>query len=122
VGEAVNAKGKTDMLVRYEGQNAFVGECKFWGGKKAYLETIDQLLGYLTWRDSKAAVLCFNQNREHEKVLQEIRESTAQHPCFVRPNKNTREGVFQFDFHLPGDEHRGVQLAVLCFHFPPGPA
>jgi len=24
---------------------------------------------------------------------------------------------FDFDFHLPNDETRGITLAVLCFHF-----
>jgi hypothetical protein len=29
-GETENGAGKTDILVRYEDRNAFIGECKFW--------------------------------------------------------------------------------------------
>ena len=56
-GETFNKAGKTDILVRHEGTNVFVGECKFWKGIKAFRDTIDQILGYLTWRDSKAAII-----------------------------------------------------------------
>ena len=44
-GETFNKKGKTDILLRYQGSNIFIGECKFWRGKKSLLKTIDQLLG-----------------------------------------------------------------------------
>ncbi|MGB0945123.1 MAG: glycosyltransferase, partial [Marinomonas sp.] len=35
----------------------FIAECKFWKGVDSLLKTISQLLGYLTWRDSKVAVI-----------------------------------------------------------------
>jgi len=118
-GETFNKKGKTDILVRYEGANAFVGECKFWNGLKAFHETIDQILGYLTWRDSKAAVLCFVGNKELRPVLEQISTGTPQHPCFVRLESKRSESWTQFEFRLKSDPTRNVHLAVLCFHFPP---
>lgn len=57
-GETFNKTGKTDILLRHERSNVFIAECKFWTGKKGLLNTITQLLGYLTWRDSKAAESC----------------------------------------------------------------
>ena len=62
-GETFNYDGKTDILVRSGSRNVFVGECKVWGGPKILTETIDQVLGYLTWRDAKAAIILFNRNR-----------------------------------------------------------
>ena len=62
-GETFNAEGKTDILVRHEGRNIFIAECKFWRGDKGYTDTIDQLLGYLSWRDTKAAIIIFNRNK-----------------------------------------------------------
>jgi|ERR1700682_37037 len=62
-GETFNKSGKTDILMRYEGKNVFVAECKFWGGQKKHFETIDQALSYLAWRDSKAAIICFVKNK-----------------------------------------------------------
>ena len=43
-GETFNYEGKTDILIRQEGRNLFIAECKFWGGPKVLTETINQLL------------------------------------------------------------------------------
>ena len=56
-GETFNKRGKTDILVRSVDKNEFVGECKFWHGQAGFLETISQLLNYLSWRDNKTAVI-----------------------------------------------------------------
>jgi hypothetical protein len=118
-GETFNKKGKTDILIRHESSNIFVGECKFWKGLKAFHETIDQILGYLTWRDSKAAILCFVNNKELNPVLEQISKGTPQHQCFVRLESKRIESWTQFEFRLKSDPTRNVHLAVLCFHFPP---
>lgn len=118
-GESFNKKGKTDILIRHEGSNIFVGECKFWGGLKAYHKTIDQILGYLTWRDSKAAIVCFVDKKELNPVLDQISSRTPQHPCFIRLESTKAESWLRFEFRLKSDPTRNVHLAVLCFHFPP---
>ena len=74
-GETFNGEGKTDILIRVEGKNIFVAECKFWSGEKAFLATIDQLLSYLCWRDTKAAVVVFNRNAGFSAVLAKIAEA-----------------------------------------------
>ena len=117
-GETFNKKGKTDILIRHEKANVFVAECKFWSGIKAFHKTIDQLLSYLTWRDSKAAVVSFVRNKELTPVLEAIEKETPSHGCFVKSQGKKRDGWFMFEFHLPGDPGRSVQLAVLVFHFP----
>jgi hypothetical protein len=117
-GETFNKAGKTDILIRHEGKNVFVAECKFWSGVSGYYETIDQILRYLTWRDSKAAVICFIQNKELDPVLRQIESETAKHVCFAKRHKKTDDGWYDFDFHLKDDATRNVKLAVLCFHFP----
>jgi hypothetical protein len=58
-----SAQGKTDILIRIDGKNIFIAECKFWTGPKGFTETIDQLLGYLSWRDTKAAIVMFNRKK-----------------------------------------------------------
>jgi hypothetical protein len=118
-GETFNKKGKTDILVRYETSNVFVGECKFWKGFKAFHETIDQILSYLTWRDSKAAIICFVNNKELNPVLEQISTGAPQHPSFVRLESKKSESWTQIEFRLKTDLTRNVHLAVLCFHFPP---
>lgn len=115
-GETFNRTGKTDILIRHEKSTVFVAECKFWHGIKAFHETIDQALKYLTWRDSKAAIICFIRNKNLGPVLQQIDAETPNHPCFVKHKGHKSEGWFNFEFHLLDDETRSVQLAVLCFH------
>jgi hypothetical protein len=41
-GETFNHLGKTDILIRAEGKNIFIAECKFWRGEKQFVETVDQ--------------------------------------------------------------------------------
>jgi hypothetical protein len=83
-GETFNFQGKTDILIRFEGKNVFIAECKFWKGEKALLATIDQLLSYLSWRDTKAALLIFNRNADFSAVLVKFRETVPNHPLFKR--------------------------------------
>lgn len=68
-GETFNKKGKTDILIRENGQNIFIAECKFWHGEKEFKDAIDQLLGYTSWRDSKTALLIFNKNKNFTSVV-----------------------------------------------------
>jgi len=120
-GETFNKKGRTDILVRHDGSNAFVAECKFWGGLKTFHSTIDQLLGYLTWRDSKAALISFVQETRIAPILEVIATGTPRHPCFVRLESKQGESWRQFEFRLPTDSGRNVHLTVLTFHFPAPP-
>ena len=117
-GETFNKSGKTDILLRHEGKNIFIAECKFWRGKSSFLSTIDQLLGYLTWRDSKAAIILFVENKEFSSVLTTIKETTPNHPNYLREVGNTEETWFNLILHLEGDREREVKLAILVFHFP----
>lgn len=117
-GETFNLAGKTDILIRHEGKNVFVAECKVWTGSKGHFSTIDQVLSYLTWRDSKAAIVYFVSNKNLDPVFQEIEKSTPSHPCFVKFDGQGDDGWFNYQFHLPEDHTRGVKLAILCFHLP----
>lgn len=117
-GETFNRKGKTDILLRHQNSNLFVAECKFWKGRKAYLQTLDQLLGYLTWRDSKAAVVVFADTKDITTPLQGIREATPEHPQFLKFQGQVTDSWFEYRFHLPNDPHITVHLAVLVVHVP----
>jgi len=117
-GETFNRGGKTDILLRYEKQNVFVAECKVWRGPAQHGPTIDQLLSYITWRDSKTAIIYFVHNKKIVDVLGSIETETPKHPCFVRPTGKREESWFGYVFHLPGDTGRHVKMNILCFHMP----
>jgi hypothetical protein len=43
--ETFNGSGKTDILIRVDGKNVFIAECKFWKGPDSLHKAIDQLRG-----------------------------------------------------------------------------
>lgn len=117
-GETFNKSGKTDILVRHEKSNIFVAELGVWDGPKGLLDKLTQLLGYLTWRDSKAALVVFVRNKEFTPVLKQIEEALPKHPTFLRSVERRDETWFTYRVCLQGDRDREIQLAVLAFHLP----
>lgn len=117
-GETFNVNGKTDILLRHNGKNVFIAECKFWKGPKHYRETIDQLLGYTAWRDTKTAILVFNRGTAMSTVLAGVESETIAHSNFKRKIAWKHESGFRFVLHHPGDENREFFLTVLVFDVP----
>lgn len=117
-GETFNKNGKTDILIRHQKSNVFVAECKFWGGKAKHLETITQLLSYLTWRDSKTALIYFVNRKEIIPVLDEIKKSTHAHAQFGKLLSQRDNSWSMFEMCLPSDKDCKIQMAVLAFHIP----
>lgn len=117
-GETFNASGKTDILLRIEGKNAFIAECKFWKGKNGYSDTIDQLLSYSSWRDTKTAIFIFNRNLDTSKVLNEIESATQGHKNYKRTLAWPHESAWRFVMHHPTDTNRELIMTVLVFDIP----
>lgn len=117
-GETFNSEGKTDILVREGDRNVFIGECKFWDGAKVLTETIDQVLRYASWRDTKTAILLFNRNRDLTRVLAQISPTVVEHPSFVREINYGGETEFRFLLLRPDDKERELTLTVLVFEVP----
>jgi len=118
-GESFNKRGKTDILVRNGGANEFVGECKFWRGKSVYLDTISQLLGYLSWRDTNTAVIIFVPNNDFSSVLEKVAEHTEEHPLFLRATVMCDKTWQNFEFRMIEDASNIVNVAVMLYHIPP---
>jgi hypothetical protein len=85
--EKFNRQGKTDILIRVDGRNVFIAECKVWHGPQAFHETVDQLLGYLSWRDSKTAILLFVRDVKISTVVSQIPTLLQKHTAF-KESKN----------------------------------
>lgn len=117
-GETFNVNGKTDILLRANGRNVFIAECKFWKGPKHYRETIDQLLGYTAWRDTKTAILVFNRGTAMSTVLEGVAGETIAHKNFKRKLDWKHESGFRYVFHHVGDINREFILTVLVFDVP----
>lgn len=118
-GETFNYQGKTDILISYEGKNVFIAECKFWGGERLFLETIDQLIDrYVSWRDTKTAILIFNRNQNFTDVLSTIENAMPKHRYFKKTLGKSNETTFKYLFHQSEDTNREIQLTVMVFNMP----
>ena len=121
-GETFNYEGKTDILIRANGKNIFIAECKYWDGAKKFIETIDQLLGYVSWRDTKTAIIIFNRNRNFSQVLGAIPDSVRSHANFKKEVDDNGEGRSRYVLAHRDDKNRELTLTVMAFDVPqPGP-
>lgn len=119
-GETFNRGGKTDIILKYakDGSNLFVAECKFWHGASEFHKAISQLFDrYLTWRDSKAALMLFVTNKDFTNVIDNIKKEATKHPYFLKSVGTRGETSFSFYFHLPQDKDKTVFLEIIAFHY-----
>jgi hypothetical protein len=115
-GESFNKAGKTDILYQVNGSNELIAECKFWGGEKGFLATLDQLLRYLTSRDRQVAVILFVRNKDFTSVTNDIPQYAAKHPNYVR-HLNDVDATWQnYEFNLPVDAGCKIQVAIQLYH------
>lgn len=117
-GETFNYEGKTDILIRENGKNLFIAECKFWSGAAALKETINQILGYLSWRDTKTAIFIFNRNKDFTNVLSQISDVVKEHPNFEKEIDYDSETGFRFIFNHTNDKNRKLYLTLIAFNIP----
>src|SRR6266550_631819 len=117
-GETFNVSGKTDILIRQDDRNLFTGECKIWDGPKSLTDAINQVLGYLAWRDTRAAVVIFVRRMDFGAVVEKIPTTVTQHPHYRRELGQKGAAEWHYRFVLPGDATRELTLAVIAFHLP----
>ena len=117
-GETFNSEGKTDILIRADGRNVFIAECKYWTGPKSLLAAIDQILGYLTWRDTKASILVFCRNTKFTMTLSSIAAAVPTHSNFKRELNRVSETHVRYLFRQKNDADRDLYLAVQAFCIP----
>ena len=116
IGEVFRGSGKTDICIETDTRAAFVGECKLWTGPASLTGALDQLLRYLTWRDSKASVIVFNtRNRNFSKILPAIPDAIGGHALFVRDLPCEETGEWRVLMRSEEDEGRRVTVHVFLF-------
>lgn len=121
-GETFRQRGKTDLLVPYQDGALFVAEVKVWSGPKSLSDAIGQLLSYLTWRDSKAALIVLVRQQGFSEILTQVPAIVRAHPQWSS-DVTGGEAVARFGYKLslPQDPSRKVRLTVLLFHLPDVP-
>jgi hypothetical protein len=120
-GELFNGSGKTDILIRVDDRNIFIGECKVWSGPKTMEQALDQLFGYLVWRDTKAAILLFVRNKDVSAVIRKAIDKIREHPNHKRSKTHEEIDAEQYEFTMcaTGDREREIHLALIPFALRP---
>jgi hypothetical protein len=114
-GEVFNGAGKTDILIREDDRNVFIGECKIWSGPRNFTAAVDQLLSYSTWRDTKAALLIFIKGGDVTAITKTAIVAMEEHPNFKRRGKHDNEDRSDFVLHANGDPNREIKVALMLF-------
>jgi len=116
LGEAFSNRGKTDIYMVVPEGGIFIAECKMWNGQHVIGEALDQILGYLTWRDAYGVILLFSRNVGFSAVLDAI-------PVNIKEFSTLRGDVSQVDKHhwsarhiLPSDEKQTVEIHYLVYN------
>lgn len=122
-GEVFNYNGKTDILICEQDRTIFIAECKLHARRsKKSVETVvrdalDQLLdNYLTWRDTKAALLLFIRNADLTTVMSKAVATIEAHPNYKREGAIANDERHDVVLHANGDPNREIRLAFLPFH------
>jgi hypothetical protein len=92
-----------------------VGECKWWSGPKAAGEALDQLLGYVPWRDEKAALILFIDRVNATAAVDAAAQAIIEHDAHLRAGPTTSDPSARRNFVLssPSDSDREIHLALL---------
>lgn len=116
LGEAFSKQGKTDIYMVVPEGGIFIAECKIWQGQHVINEALNQILGYLTWRDAYGVVLLFSRNKGFSGVLNSI-------PAAIKEFTSLRGEVLAIDKHhwsakhiLPEDEQQTVEIHYLVYN------
>jgi len=116
-GETFRRSGKTDIRIEEENRAAFVAECKVWKGPKTLAESIDQLLGYLTWRDCKTAIVVFDKDvAGFTGLLEKIAPTIETHSRFMKMIPIEQPGEWRCIFRSKEDDARLVHIHVFVFN------
>ena len=121
-GETFNGIGKSDILIRAADKNIFIAECLVWDGEAKFRKKLDdQLLNYVVWRDTKAALIVFNRTKNLTSVVKTIDACLSKHPQFVRNIARASETELRYEFRRADDPGRQFYLACLVFNVPEKP-
>lgn len=117
-GETFNASGKTDILIREDNKNVFIAECKFWRGSKGFSEAVAQLLGYLTWRDSKCALLIFNRTKDSNAVRLKMHEAMELLPEHRKTVSHQPEGESRYILVKESEPGKEIIVTTQLYDIP----
>lgn len=115
--ETLHGQGKNDIHVRYGGRVVCVIEFKQWSTERSFKDSIDQLLSYLTYRDTRAAIVLLIRRQDVGAIIDKTKQWLLGHGnC---DDQDIPAGRWRSDFlyHATGDPAQPVRLVYLPFAF-----
>ena len=91
---------------------------EFWRGPKSFSDAIDQLLSYLTWRDSKCALLIFNRAKDSSTVRQKMHEIMEDRPEHRKTVKHQPDGDSRYVLVKESDPGREITVTTQLYDMP----
>lgn len=114
-GEAFSGNGKTDIFLEWDGNNAFIAECKVWHGQKQFSEAIAQLLSYTVWKDSKAALILFIRSSSATDIIAKAEAALSDHPRRAIAKSASDTGLSHFMMKSSVDDAKLIDVAFIPF-------
>jgi hypothetical protein len=115
-GETFSNKGKTDIYLNIDKGNVLISECKIWGGQALYNKTIEQLLGYLTWRHNFGIMITFAKQKNFSKILTDAPATIQSHPSYRSGFQKIATNHFISHHKLDHDEDKDVEVHHLFYN------
>lgn len=112
--ERFSRAGKTDIHIMDGDKAVFVAECKIWKGQKKVVAAVDQLLSYMVWRDSKAAIVLFIRGGQATDIIAKADAAITGHEQCAR-RYEPRDPGSRIDYLLrsTADDQRLIHTALL---------
>ena len=98
-------------------ENAFVGECNFWGGETTLADIFEQLLGYTTWQDNRLALILLCATRL-QPVIDTTRTWIGARLEFARWQRSTPAGQLRCTLRWKDPARKEARLTIYLVHLP----
>ena len=115
-GETFNHHGKTDIYLNIDKGNILVTECKIYGGEQLYYNTLDQLLGYLSWRHNYGIMISFCKQKNFTKITDDAENIIKSHPSYNSGFLKQTISHFISKNVLPTDDYKYVEIHHLYYN------
>lgn len=116
-GETFRNKGKVDVFVPLEDGCAFVAECKIWSGEAGVVDALEQLDGYLLWKDGMAALIFFVRRTDFRSVCEKMKKCLEKIPSVSGVQSVKRnELIFYYRSKSSGGARKKVRAFLFDLH------
>lgn len=117
-GETFSKFGKTDIYLVIDEGCILICECKWWRGPSSLVETIDQVLKRVTWRENYGIVIIFAKG-DISDVLAKSVDTIKNHVSNTTKEVNEiQERHFYSNNLRQDDKGKTVEIHYLFYNFP----